>query len=64
MSKPEDKFRRTIEWEFYEDDLFFVSQMFEDEWSPRDTPVRTRHVKCILAFCSHAVSRSFLKSPK
>ena len=33
----EARFRRTWENEIYEDDFYFVSQMFEDEWMPRDT---------------------------
>lgn len=33
------RFRRTWENELYEDDFFFVSQMFEDEWMPRDTDI-------------------------
>jgi hypothetical protein len=33
----EDKFRRTLEYDLYEDDFYFLSQMFEDEWMPRDT---------------------------
>lgn len=35
----EARFRRTWENELYEDDFFFVSQMFEDEWMPRDTDI-------------------------
>jgi hypothetical protein len=33
----EDKIRRTHELDLYEDDLYFVSQMFEENWTPRDT---------------------------
>jgi len=32
----EDKFRRINEIELYEDDLYFVAQMFEENWMPRD----------------------------
>ncbi|KAF8859195.1 hypothetical protein BDZ45DRAFT_367421 [Acephala macrosclerotiorum] len=39
MVKDRNKFRRALEWGFYEDDLYFVSQMFEEEWTPRDTPI-------------------------
>jgi len=35
----EARFRRTWENELYEDDFYFVSQMFEDEWMPRDTNI-------------------------
>ncbi|KAN0095460.1 hypothetical protein V8E51_016171 [Hyaloscypha variabilis] len=35
----QDKFRRNWEHELYEDDFYFVSQMFEDEWMPRDTVI-------------------------
>jgi hypothetical protein len=38
-SGSEDRFRRTLEFELYEDDFYFVSQMFEDEWMPRDTVI-------------------------
>jgi hypothetical protein len=38
-SGSEDRFRRTWEHELYEDDFYFVSQMFEDEWMPRDTVI-------------------------
>jgi len=41
MENSEDKFRRTLEWGFYEDDFYFVSQMFEEEWTPRDTPIES-----------------------
>ncbi|PMD55147.1 uncharacterized protein K444DRAFT_538366 [Hyaloscypha bicolor E] len=34
-----DRFRRTMEFELYEDDFYFVSQMFDDEWMPRDTVI-------------------------
>ena len=34
-----DKFRRIRENELYEDDLYFVSQMYEKEWTPRDTVI-------------------------
>ena len=37
----EARFRRTWENELYEDDFFFVSQMFEDEWMPRDTRIES-----------------------
>jgi len=33
----EDKIRTTHELNLYEDDLYFVSQMFEENWTPRDT---------------------------
>jgi hypothetical protein len=33
----EDKIRITHELNLYEDDLYFVSQMFEENWTPRDT---------------------------
>jgi hypothetical protein len=33
----EDKFHRLWEHGLYEDDLYFVSQMFEEDWMPRDT---------------------------
>ena len=39
ISGLEDRFRRTWEHELYEDDFYFVSQMFEDEWMPRDTVI-------------------------
>jgi len=34
-----DMFRRTREANLYEDELYFVSQMFEDDWQPRDTVI-------------------------
>jgi hypothetical protein len=33
----EDKIRITHKFNLYEDDLYFVSQMFEENWTPRDT---------------------------
>jgi len=33
----EDKIRVANEINLYEDDLYFVSQMFEENWMPRDT---------------------------
>ena len=33
----EDKIRFTHALNLYEDDLYFVSQMFEENWTPRDT---------------------------
>jgi len=33
----EDKIRITHKLNLYEDDLYFVSQMFEENWTPRDT---------------------------
>jgi hypothetical protein len=33
----DDKFRRTRENHLYEDDLYFVSQLFDKEWEARDT---------------------------
>jgi hypothetical protein len=33
----EDKIRWTREFDLYEDDFYFVSQMFEENWAPRDT---------------------------
>jgi len=33
----QDKIRNTHELNLYEDDLYFVSQMFEENWTPRDT---------------------------
>lgn len=32
-----DMFRRTRENDLYEDDFYFVSQMFEKDWQPQDT---------------------------
>jgi hypothetical protein len=37
MNTIEDKIRITHELNLYEDDLYFVSQMFEENWTPRDT---------------------------
>ena len=34
-----DKFRTIREGELYENDLYFVSQMFEENWQPRDTRI-------------------------
>jgi hypothetical protein len=33
----EEKIRTIHELNLYEDDLYFVSQMFEENWTPRDT---------------------------
>jgi hypothetical protein len=33
----EDKIRMNNKYNLYEDDLYFVSQMFEENWTPRDT---------------------------
>ena len=33
----EDKIRMNNKYNLYEDDLYFVSQMFEEIWTPRDT---------------------------
>jgi hypothetical protein len=33
----EDKIRIIHKLNLYEDDLYFVSQMFEENWTPRDT---------------------------
>jgi hypothetical protein len=35
----EAKFRRKKEHAVYEDDLYFVSQMFDDNWQPTDTVI-------------------------
>lgn len=35
----EDDFRAIKEYELYEDELYFVSQMFEKDWMPRDSYV-------------------------
>jgi hypothetical protein len=35
----EDKIRRNNEDNLYEDDLYFVAQMFEENWMPRDTEI-------------------------
>jgi hypothetical protein len=32
----EDDFRAIKKYELYEDELYFVSQMFEKDWMPRD----------------------------
>jgi hypothetical protein len=34
-----DKIRSNNELSLYEDDLYFVGQMFEDDWMPRDTVI-------------------------
>jgi hypothetical protein len=34
---PEDKIRTNRENDLYEHELYFVAQMFEDNWQPRDT---------------------------
>ncbi len=35
----EDKFSDNNQSNLYEDDLYFVSQMFEENWMPKDTTV-------------------------
>ena len=35
----EDKIRENNENNLYEDDLYFVAQMFEENWMPRDTEI-------------------------
>jgi hypothetical protein len=35
----EDKIRVANQIGLYEDDLYFVSQMFEEDWMPRDTVI-------------------------
>lgn len=37
VKERKDKFRVANELDLYEDDLYFVSQMFEEGWTPRDT---------------------------
>jgi hypothetical protein len=37
VKERQDKIRITHELNLYEDDLYFVSQMFEENWTPRDT---------------------------
>jgi len=39
IRKRADMFRRTREENIYEDDLYFVAQMFEKDWQPRDTVI-------------------------
>jgi hypothetical protein len=34
-----EKIRRTNDNGLYEDDLYFVAQMFEKDWTPRDTEI-------------------------
>ena len=35
----EDDFRAIKDYELYEDELYFISQMFEKDWMPRDSYV-------------------------
>ncbi len=35
----EDKFRDNNQSNLYEDDLYFVSQMYEENWMPKDTVI-------------------------
>lgn len=35
----EEKFRVAKEIDLYEDDLYFISQMFEEDWAPRETVI-------------------------
>ena len=35
----EDKIRVSNQFNLYEDDLYFLSQMFEKDWTPRDTVI-------------------------
>jgi len=37
VKERQDKIRITHKFNLYEDDLYFVSQMFEENWTPRDT---------------------------
>jgi len=39
MNMTEDKIRVATQIGLYEDDLYFVSQMFEEDWMPRDTVI-------------------------
>jgi hypothetical protein len=34
-----NQFRRIHATDLYEDDLYFVSQMFDKKWAPKDTPI-------------------------
>lgn len=39
INMTEDKIRIANQNGLYEDDLYFVSQMFEEDWTPRDTVI-------------------------
>lgn len=39
INTTEDWIRRANQIDLYEDDLYFVSQMFEEDWTPRDTVI-------------------------
>jgi hypothetical protein len=34
---PGDRFQKAKENNLYEDELYFISQMFEDDWQPRES---------------------------
>jgi hypothetical protein len=35
----EDEFRTAKDIGLYEDELYFISQMYEDDWQPRDSVI-------------------------
>jgi hypothetical protein len=39
MSVIGEQFATLLEEELYEDELYFISQMFEEDWRPRDTAI-------------------------
>jgi hypothetical protein len=39
INTTEDKIRVANQIGLYEDDLYFVSQIFEGDWTPRDTVI-------------------------
>ena len=34
-----DRFQKAKENNLYEDELYFISQMFEDDWQPRESVI-------------------------